>query len=162
MALVLTLINIFYNFAIICVVIGVTSGLYRYRPCYYSYGKSWVILTWSILIQHVTHRSMLICSQYYISDYGATTWLCGKLGNTCILSYSHFLPTSINWLLEPHVCILEFTCIISVGLLHMLHNYVPSAMLCRYTYWTMDGRIWPRNCGLTLVPAGCNLQTTQP
>lgn len=103
MALVLTLINIFYNFAIICVVIGVTSGLYRYRPCYYSYGKSWVILTWSILIQHVTHRSMLICSQYYISDYGATTWLCGKLGNTCILSYSHFLPTSINWLLEPRL-----------------------------------------------------------
>ena len=44
MALVLTSINIFYNFAVICVVIGLAAGLsnrYCYCPSYY--GKNTII-----------------------------------------------------------------------------------------------------------------------
>ena len=75
MALVLTSINIFYNFAVICIVI-VFAARFINPPCYYcptSYGKNTTALC--ILFNVcVVHESTCSRSWYYTSEYGAIQW----------------------------------------------------------------------------------------
>ena len=128
MALVLTSINIFYNFAVICVVIGLTARYINppcdcWCPCY---GKNTIALCmWAYnhaLVPDTIPQSMEL---YCWISFQLT--LIAGLRAYCVWQIrEHHCYSRLDWPLKPCVCISELTCM--VCLLCILHIHTIAVM----------------------------------